>query len=120
MDNSNDFLSNTNNEDETNENININTQQKNMNINDTTIKITETEQEAILNILIKYPNLFSLPVEIPYENDNPDIFIFLKHNHIFNITINKEHLLIHLNEKYKNKLAEYTITFLKSQVKINK
>lgn len=83
----------------------------------TNIQINETDKNKILNQIIKYPKLFTEGIYFPYNEENIEIFIYLKNNYIFDIEQTNDSMFIKLKNVYKNKLAEDVINTLKEQLK---
>lgn len=92
-----------------------NKQDKNINQEKIEIKDDILNKESILNQIVKYPSLFTTGIDFNYEDENIEIFIYLKNNYIFNIIHSDKSMHVVIKNEFKNKLAELTILYLKNK-----
>ena len=87
-------------------------EQKQKVIEEKNIQVTDKDKKKIIQQIIKYPEMFTTGKEFKYEEENMQIFIYLKHQNIFNISNKETGMHISLKNQYKNKLAQHIIEFL--------
>lgn len=85
--------------------------------NDESIILTQEQKNIIINQIIKYPELFTIGKEFNYKDQNIQIFIYLRNQHMFNIKTKQNSMLITLKDERKNSLAEIVINKMKENIK---
>lgn len=78
---------------------------------DKNIELTKT----ILELLVKYPKLFTDGIEISYESGNKELFSFLQNQNIFSIENNKTCAKITIEDNLIRELAFNVINFCKNK-----
>lgn len=81
------------------------------------IVLTQDQKNIIIDQIIKYPELFTSGKEFNYKDQNVQIFIYLRNQHMFNIKTEQSSMLITLKNERKNSLAEIVINKMKERLK---
>lgn len=76
-------------------------------------EISLEQKNKILQQIIKYPDLFTEGINFKYIDENIELFIYLKHNNLFNIRQESQSMHISLKNQFKNMFAKYSIEYLK-------
>lgn len=81
------------------------------------IILDQDQKNIIIDQLIKYPELFTTGKAFNYIDQNIEVFIYLRNQHMFNIKTQDSSMLISLKNDRKNSLAEIVINKMKEKIK---